>query len=582
MTRFRLPIRKTRVGLMNLLRKGRRVSPWLMLSLSGEIDELPQPRPRVPFARFVLPPDPPSVSSLRRTFEQLGLDPRIQGVVLRIECAASAATYQSLRKVLLDFRARGKRLIAYATSFGPFQYYLACACDQIIMPPTAEWGITGLLREYLFFKDALDQLGIGVDVVNVSPFKSAFDQFTRSDFSAESRAQAEWLLDATFNELVRGIAEGRKLSEAQARALVDGAPLGACEAVEQGLLDAVLYEDELEAHLTPAATAPDASSAPTGAKKPPQKPEPLPQLALYDDARKLLLIPYFERSAKPIGVVMIEGTIVEGRSQSLPLPLPLPFFGNRFAGSESVVQALRQAGEDEHIAAVILYVDSGGGSALASDLIAREVRRVRERKPVVAYMGGVAASGGYYVAALAQSIIAQPLTITGSIGVITMKPNAQNAQHKLFLHNTILQRGARAGMYSTATPLSADERTAVAASIQRIYDDFKRVVAEGRKLEFDAIEPLAGGRVWTGAMALDRGLVDELGDFTLALNKAHALAGLPQAQRPHAIVIAPPRKIALPTPKAAQEGLSDLRTLWNHFNRARTWALLPWSVAKGD
>jgi protease-4 len=152
----------------------------------------------------------------------------------------------------------------------------------------------------------------------------------------------------------------------------------------------------------------------------------------------------------------------------------------------------------------------------------------------------------------------------------------------LLLHNTILQRGARAGMYSTATPLSADEHTAVATSIQRIYDDFKRIVAEGRTLEFDAIEPIAGGRVWTGAMAKERGLVDELGDFTLALDKARDLAGLPQAQRPHAIVVAPPRKFALPTPKAAKEGLNDLRALWNHFGRARNWMMLPWSVGKGD
>jgi len=586
MPRLKLPIRKGRIGLLNLFRKRRSIAPYLLVTLSGEIDELPQPRPRIPFARFVLPPDPPSVSSIRRQFEQLALDPRVQGVVLKLECGASGATYQSLRKVLLDFRARGKRLIAYANAFGPFQYYLACACDQIIMPPSAEWGITGLLREYLFFKDALDQLGIGVDVVNVSPFKSAFDQFVRSDFSEQSRAQAEWLLDAAFNELVRGIAEGRKLTEVQVRELVDSAPLGASQAVERGLLDGVLYEDELEGYLTPQPSPTPAVKLVKAAKDDKteisvQKKQPAPaQLALYDDARKSLLIPYIERGSKLIGVVMVEGTIVEGRSQSLPLPIPLPFFGNRFSGSESVVQALRQAGEDKRIAAIILYIDSGGGSALASDLIAREVRRVR--KPVVAYMGGVAASGGYYVAALAQRIIAQPLTITGSIGVITMKPNVQNAQHKLFLHSTILQRGARAGMYSTATPLSADEHTAVAASVQRIYDDFKRIVAEGRKMAIDAIEPIAGGRVWTGAMAREHGLVDELGDFTLALEQAWSLAGLPEGQRPHAIVIAPPRKFTLPTPRAAANGLADLRALWGMFSRARSWILLPWTVVNGD
>ncbi len=563
MAKLKLPVRKARIGLINLLRKRQHVPPWLLVSLGGEIDELPQPHSRVPFARFVLPPDSHNVSSLRRMFEQLGRDPRVHGVVLKIECAAGASVYQSLRKIVLDFRACGKRVVAYATSFGPFQYYLACACDQIVMPPSAEWGITGLFREYLFFKDALDQIGIGIDVVNVSPFKSAFDQFAQSDFSSESRAQAEWLLDATFNELVHGISEGRRLSEEQVRRLVDGAPLGAREAKTCGLLDATLYEDELEAFLA-------------------EKTDATPQLAMYDDVRKSLLIPYFERGTKLIGVVKIEGTIVEGRSQSFPLPIPLPFFGNRFAGAESVVQALRHAGEDENIAAVILYVDSGGGSALASDLIAREVRRVCERKPVVAYMGSVAASGGYYVAALAQSIMAQPLTITGSIGVITMKPNVQEAQRKLFLHSTILQRGTRAGMYGLATSLSPDERMAVAASIQRVYDDFKRIVAEGRKLAFEMIEPMAGGRVWTGAMAKERGLVDELGDFSMAVEKAHALAGLPEGIRSQVIVVTSPRKPALPTIKAAKEGMSDLRALWQHFGRARNWMILPWVVGKGE
>ncbi|HEY3289671.1 MAG TPA: S49 family peptidase, partial [Anaerolineae bacterium] len=454
MAKFRLPVRKVRIGLTNLLKRRQRLAPYLLMSLHGAIDELPQPRPRIPFGRFVLPPEPQTVSSLRRQFEQLALDPRVLGVVLKIECSASAATYQSLHQLLLDFRSRGKRLVAYANSFGPFQYYLAAACDQVIMPPGAEWGITGLLREYVFFKDALDQLGIGIDVVNVSPFKSAFDQFKRSDFSEESRAQAEWLLDATYNELVHGIAEGRKLDETRVRELIDSAPVGARAAVELGLLDAVLYEDELEAYLTPAAkndTIP-ANEASAGKRIRAKQPVRQAQLALYDDTRRGLLVPYFERAARRIGVVTVEGTIVEGRSQSLPLPLPVPFFGNQFAGAESIVQALRQAGDDEAIAAIILYVDSGGGSALASDLIAREVRRVREIKPVVAYMSGVAASGGYYVAALAHSIIAQPLTITGSIGVIAMKPNVQAAQSKLFLHNTPLQRGAHAGMYSIATP----------------------------------------------------------------------------------------------------------------------------------
>jgi protease-4 len=236
---------------------------------------------------------------------------------------------------------------------------------------------------------------------------------------------------------------------------------------------------------------------------------------------------------------------------------------------------LRHAAEDDRIAAVILYVDSGGGGVLASDLIAREVRRVRDRKPLVAYMGGVAASGGYYVATLANSIIAQPLTITGSIGVITMKPNLQRTESKLYLHSTLLKRGERAGVNSLANPLSADEHAAVASSVQRYYDGFKRLVAEGRHLQVDDLEPIAGGRVWTGAMARERGLVDALGDFTLALDKARELAGIPADLRPRAIAISPPRKFALPTPQSITARLAWLA-------RPRAWAILPWRAESSD
>ncbi len=568
-----LPIRKTRIGVLNFFRRRKDVPRYVLVSLNGEISEIPAQRPqtRIPFARRFLPPDPPSVSGVRRLLEQLALDPRVEGVVLKIECMASAATYQSLRTLLLDFRARGKRLIAYANAFGPFQYYLACACDEIIMPPSAEWGVIGFLREYLFYKDTLERLGVGVDVINVSPYKSAFDQFVRTDFSEESRAQAEWLLGAQYDELVRGIAEGRKLTPEQVRALIDAAPYGAREAASRGLLDATLYEDELEAYLAPQASEPPADQSKDKARR---------ALELYDEVAGALLIPYVAYAPKLVGVVRVEGTIMEGKSQNLPLPVPLPFFGNRFSGAETVAQALRSAAENEHIAAVVLYVDSPGGGVLASDLIAREVRKLREKKPVVAYMSGVAASGGYYVSALAQRIIAQPLTITGSIGVISMKPNLQEAESKLLLHHVSLKRGERAGIYSTAAPLDADGYTAVAATISRAYADFKQLVAEGRKLNVADLEPISGGRVWTGAMAKERGLVDELGDFSMALQQARELAGLPAEQRVRAVEIMPPRKFILPTlpTRSALAGLDVLDRLTRLLAHVHTWAILPWQL----
>lgn len=585
--RAREAIRRGRIGLANALRRRRPIARFVVLNLSGEIREFPPYRPHVPFAHFFLPPPPTTVSSLRRLFEQIVFDSRIEGIVLRIGCVASAAVYQNLRQLLLDFRAKGKRVVAYATGFGPFQYYLASACDQIVMPPGAEWSVLGLRREYVFLKDALAQVGLSVDVFNVSPFKSAGDQFTRIDFSEESRAQAEWLLEETWRELVRGIAEGRRLSEARVEALINSAPMSARDAVENGLLDAALYEDELEAFLSPASDTGPASNPP-GRKARRAAP---PTLGLYNDLRKSILVPYTRYADKAIAVIGVEGLIVEGSSQSLPLPLPIPipFVGEGLAGADTIAQALRHVEQDDTIAAVILHVDSGGGSALASDLIAREVKRVRAKKPVVAYMSGAAASGGYYVSAPANAIIAQSLTITGSIGVIVLRPNAAGLDDRLSLHRAVLQRGARTGLLSASTPLSDDERNAILGSLGRAYEDFKQAVATGRAIDADAIEPLAGGRVWTGRQALERKLVDELGDFNRAVDKARELAGLPPHPRVRAVLVGPPRSPILParfSPSSLVEAiragamrpdwLTVAGRLYDLLRTRSTWAILPW------
>ena len=596
--------RRARVRWSNSRRAGRKLPPYIVVSLDGEIVEFPAPPPELPFripfaSRLIpMPEGPMSVSSLRRLFEQLSLDPRVKGVVLKISTAASAPTYDSIRNIIKNFRASGKRVVAYAETFGPFQYYLACACDEIVMPPPAEWTVLGFQNEYLFFKDVLDRIGLGVDVVNVSPFKSAGDNLARNDFSDESRAQAEWLLDARYDELVRGIAEGRKMSEARVRELIDNAPYGAEMAVQCGLIDAALYEDELEKYLVPEPP------------KPEQKPDgfalrigkAIPGLAKriehaqksaseqrshawiqLDDARRTLLVPQFNYGDKYIGVISIEGLIVPGSSRRSPYPIPL--IGGEIAGSNSIAQAIRQAERDDDIAAVVLHIDSGGGSALASDLIAREVKRLKTKKPVVAYMNGVAASGGYFVAALAQHIIAHPLTITGSIGVILIKPNTQDALEKFDVHRTILQRGRNAGIYSDAAAFNEDERRVVAGTVARSYDDFKRVVAEGRNLKFDELEPLCGGRVWTGQQAQERGLVDMMGDFTTALAKAREMAKLPDDKRTRAVLMEGGRHSTLPpmfpslNPQALWDHVNELRRL---LLSTRTWAISLWSADKTD
>ncbi|BCX02124.1 MAG: endopeptidase IV [Candidatus Roseilinea sp.] len=594
-------IRRARLNLRNRWRGRRKFPPFVVVPLEGEIVELPPARPELPLPALLarlapLPPGPLSVSELRRTFERLALDPRVKGVVLRIECVANPAVYQSLRGLLARFRSdTGKRLVAYAESLGPFQYYLACACDQIVMPPSAEWNVLGFRNEYVFLKDALDRLGVGVDVVNVSPFKSAGDIFARNDFSPDSRAQAEWLLDARFDELVRGIAEGRKLSPERVRELIDCAPFDAEEAVQHGLLDAALYEDELDRFLVPEPPvladgrierlarrvekiAPALADNLRRAQQSIAERERRACVNL-EAVRRSLRVPIVEYAPKAVGVIKVEGLIVPGASRRLPLPVPL--IRDDVAGSSSVAQAIRRAEADDHIAAVILYVDSGGGSVLASDLIAREVRRLRMKKPVVAYMGGTAASGGYYVSALANAIVAQPLTVTGSIGVIALKPNTREAFEKFGVHRVALQRGRRAGLFSDAEPMDEESREVFASLIARAYDDFKRLVAEGRAIEPEALEAICGGRVWTGAQAQERRLVDALGDFTVALEKARELGGLPSDKRVAAIIIMPPRTPVLPPAfsvighpaRAAFEELQALREL---LSGTSLWAVSLW------
>jgi len=537
----------------NWARARRALPPWVLIEMRGRIEELPAPGGAAAAlqARLGLGADGAiSVHALRRMFDRLSADRRVRGVVLRMECEASPAVFESLRAEVLRFRESGRRVVAYAESFQPFQYYLACACDAVVMPPSAEWGVVGVAGEYLFFKDLLARLGIGVDVVHVSPYKSAGDSWARDGFSPEARAQAERLLDARFDELVRGIAVGRSMPPEQVRRWIDEAPLGARDAQQAGLIDAALYEDELEAWLFSQQTAAPIVKS-VASRRLFRRPREAPRsLAGWRDVDGTLLLPALAAAPQVIGVVGVEGMIVRGTGMRspIPLPIPLPIIGGSSAGSTTVVQALRQAERDESVAAIVLFVNSSGGDALASDLIAREVRRVRAKKPVVAYLSGVAASGGYYVAALAHKIVAQSQTITGSIGVITMKPHTRRAFEKLQVHRESIARGANALLYSDADPLDERSRAAFERGMRRVYDDFKAIVSAGRGLPNDeALEEICGGRVWTGAQAKERGLVDLLGGFDAALHSAATQAGVPVDGRGvRWRRISPGRRILLP------------------------------------
>ena len=464
---------------------------------------------------------------------------------------------------ILAFRSRGGRVVAYFADPADIRsYYLACAADEILATPLAELNVVGIRARVDFLKDALDNLGLEAEVVAVSPYKSAGERFVSNDFSRESREQAGRLLDRRFEEVVEAISGGRDLSPEEVRAKIDLAPYGASEALSEGLLDGVLYEDELPARL--------------GSE------EQHAGLAEWGRAQGALRMPYRRRSRKKVALVTLSGSIARGRSRRLPFPLP--FVGGEQAGSESIVGALRVAEKNRRVQAVLFYVDSPGGDALASDLIWREVERVSAKKPVVVLMGNAAASGGYYVSAAASHVVARRNTLTGSIGVLAIRPVALGLYEKLGINPVVLERGAHAGLLDPTRRPGPDELRVIEAQIGRIYTEFKDRVARGRKMELSDLEGIAGGRVWTGTEALDLGLVDETGGFREALRKARELGGIERDVPGVLTRVNPPRGGRPPPVEPAQAALDAIGETWLALSELRAGGFLavaPYDISDG-
>lgn len=605
--------RNTALAARNLLRSLRRRGlGWVVLPVSGPYPERTLRRDPLPFpfSRLSLFPSEVSLQGMQAMVDMAGGDPRVGGVVLRFDALrAGPSARHSLRRMLLGLRAKGKRLVAWLPAADTWDYYLASACDEVVLPPSGHLFVLGLRAEPLFLKDALALAGVEPDLEAIAEYKVSPDTFRRSTMSEPHREMLDGILDSLFDHVVAAIAEGRGLAPARVRELIDAMPLTAAEAVEAGLADALLYEDELAAHIsasvgqdstpksvglvsTPASVGQVSIPASVGQVSIPggqregKNDETTAPLLTWREAARWLRRPIKWTTRQMVGVVSLEGLIVPGRSRRVPVPVPvpLPFFETQ-AGAETIAQALRRAEADERIAAVIFHVETPGGSALASDLICREVRRLRERKPVVVLMGGQATSGGYYVSALASRIVARPATLTGSIGIWGGKFILADLYGKLGVAREPLQRGAMAGLYSDMAPFSEEERAWVRRDLGQAYARFKARVAEGRGMTEEQVEEIARGRVWTGAQAREIGLVDELGDFETALAVAKELAGL-QPERDYTVVqVRPPRRELLPRPFPLAEergglaiGLGVLLDALQGLARERAWALAPWMV----
>jgi protease-4 len=477
---------------------------WLLVELSGAVADVTPARPW--WYRWVRAPKSPSIAEIRRVLERAATDPRIAGVILRLEeVSLRWASAESLRDAVLATRARGRRVVAHLPfGAGNQALLVASACDQAYASPPSSIGPLGVSLGTTFVRGLLRKLGVEPEVLSRREFKSAAEGFTREGMSPENRLQTEALADALHRALVDALVEGRKLSREAAIAVIDDAPLRAREAHARGVLDGALYDDELLARLGEGAIN-----------------DSLDREGL---ARTVPFATYARIRARTRGGRGPRVAVVDIRG---PIAVSAQGPGaDRVADVEGVTAALRACARDRAIAAVVLRVDSPGGSALASDLIAREVERLRERKPVVAHFANVAASGGYYVAALAHRIVAHPTSITGSIGVVAMRFVLREAAERVGVARESVHRGAHAELFSPYRGWTEEERATMDRSIDEVYEDFLTVVARGRGMGRDRVEALARGRVYAARDALAVGLIDELGDLRRAVAIAAERAGI--------------------------------------------------------
>src|SRR5580704_13750476 len=507
---------------------------FVIFVLENDLPALPDP-PRPLWQRFTSRPRL-SLSELSKRFDAIARDPRIKGVVLHLRpVGMPMATLQDLREMIATLRKSGKRVVAWAPFYSTGTYYLACACDEILLMPAGAIQPLGFAGTGMFLRDGLARFGIEADFVQISPYKSAADVLTKSQMSNELREQVTWLLDSQSKELLSAIAEGRLRDEEGARQLVDGSPYGDDTALEARAVDALVPEEELGERLGQGAGGPVA-------------------IGTWDRAQSKMRSPAPTLGrGKYVAVLRIEGTIVDGRSGRLPVkpPIEVPLVGDDRSGDLSVVQAARQLAGDKRAAAVVLYVNSRGGSATASEAMRQALNVIAARKPLVVAMGPVAASGGYWVATPGSWIVARPSTLTGWIGVLTGKIVTGGMWSKLMFNRETVAFGRHATIETGETPYTDEERVIGRAQIDRIYKVFLEVVGKARKMTPEEVHPIAAGRVWTGRQAYERKLVDELGGFDAAVHKARSLAGLPETA-PMREARAPKRMI--PPPASATTG----------------------------
>jgi protease-4 len=426
-------------------------------------------------------------------------DPRIHGVLLRMQGSGIGLAYaQELRLLIDELEDAGKPVVCHLGDASGSELYACAGARSIVADPAGGVRLYGPSMEITHLAGLLRELGIRADFVRIGPYKSAIEDYQDDAMSDEAREQRERILDDVYGRMVWDLSQDLGIGEDEVRALVDAGPYVTDEALEAGLVDAVADDRDMR----------DELEAAFGGSYSRQTSEP-------DRARRR-----WGRQPR-VGVVVVDGEMIDGEN------LDIPLIEIHATGGRSATDAIDRMAADPAISAIVVRIDSPGGSVLAADQIWRAIRRARDRKPVIASMGAVAASGGYYVASACDEIWADPATITGSIGVWFGKIDVQPLAERFGVHTEHLGRGARSGAESLWRPFTPDERAVLADKIRHWYRAFLRRVAEGRGMRVTEVDAIARGRVWTGDRALEHGLVDRLGGFYSALVRARQLGGLP-------------------------------------------------------
>jgi protease-4 len=471
---------------------------FLELTISGEI---PERAPDDPVGEMFGAPSN-SIQTIIHVIRKAKIDKKIRGIILRPELTNMGfAKTDEIRSALVDFKTTGKPIYAFIEFAGDKEYYLASVADSIFGVPTGILMANGLLSSPIFLKGTLDKLGIEFESVAIGKYKNAPDMFTRDKMSDAQREVTNSILDDLYQRYISKLAEARGMEETRVSHLIDQGFFTLDKALEEGLVDTLMYYAEFKEFLKSRYSS-------------------RLRFVSVKHYRKIPMSKLGIKAKETIAVIYGVGTIVSGGEDA--------YGENDLITSQGMANSVRRAAEDESVKAIILRIDSPGGSGTASDIIWQEVARAAEEKPLIVSISDVAASGGYYISMAADSIVAHPSSIVGSIGIFFMKGVFSKLYDKIGMNVEEIKRGENAAMFSEMQRLTPDQRELIRQFLFNFYRDFVNKVADGRHMSYDEVDNIAQGRVWTGRQALENGLIDKLGDYYTAIGMAKKMAGIPE------------------------------------------------------